>query len=98
MKRPGPWIWLRYAHGAALPEQYREWESPDVTARTWVVRHVLQGVVQFLPVAIVLLLVIPVDKGILATGIAMGALFGMMFSTASVDNVAESCAMKAGYQ
>ena len=61
------------------------------------VRHVLRGVVQFLPFAIVLLLVIPVDKGILATGIAMGALIGLLFSTAFVDNVAESRAMKAGY-
>src|SRR5689334_17412566 len=74
MKRPGPWLWLRYAYGGALPEQYREWVLHDVTAPTWVVRHVLRGAVQFLPFAVVLLLVIPVDKGILATGIAMGAL------------------------
>ena len=97
MKRPGPWLWLRYAYGAALPERYREWVLHDVTAPTWVVRHVLRGVVQFLPFAIVLMLVIPVDKGILATGIAMGALIGLLFSTAFVDNVAESRAMKAGY-
>jgi hypothetical protein len=69
----------------------------DVTAPTWILCHVLRGVVQFLPFAIVLLLVIPVDKGILATGIAMGALIGLLFSTAFVDNVAESRAMKAGY-
>ena len=97
MKRPGPWLWLRYAYGAALPERYREWVLHDVTAPTWVVRHVLRGVVQFLPFAVVLMLVIPVDKGILATGIAMGALIGLLFSTAFVDNVAESRAMKAGY-
>jgi hypothetical protein len=97
MKRPGPLLWLRYAYGGALPERYREWVLHDVTAPSWVVRHVLRGVVQFLPFAIVLLLVIPVDKGILATGIAMGALIGLLFSTAFVDNVAESRAMKAGY-
>ena len=96
MKRPGPWLWLRYAYGAALPERYREWVLHDVTAPTWILRHVLRGVVQFLPFAIVLLLVIPVDKGILATGIAMGALIGLLFSTAFVDNVAESRAMKGG--
>ena len=90
-------LWLRYAYGGALPERYREWVLHDVTAPTWILRHVLRGVVQFLPFAIVLMLVIPVDKGILATGIAMGALIGLLFSTAFVDNVAESRAMKAGY-
>ena len=33
----------------------------------------------------------------MATGIAMGALIGLLFSTAFVDNVSESRAMKAGY-
>ena len=96
-RRPGPLLWLRYAYGGALPERYREWVLHDVTAPTWVLRHVVRSIVQFLPFAIVLLLVIPVDKGILAIGIAMGALIGLLFSTAFVDNVAESRAMKAGY-
>ena len=43
MKRPGPLLWLRYAYGGALPERYREWVLHDVTAPSWVVRHVLRG-------------------------------------------------------
>lgn len=96
--RPGPLRWIRYAYGAALPPRYRTWVLHDVTAPTWVLRHLVRGLVQFLPFAIVLLLVIPVDKGILGIGIGMGALIGLLFSTAFVDNAAESRAMKAGYQ
>ena len=95
--RPGPLLWLRYAYGGGLPERYREWVLHDVTTKTWVLRHVIRSVVQFLPFAIIVFFVIPVDKGILAIGIAMGALIGLLFSTAFVDNVAESRAMKAGY-
>ena len=95
--RPGPLLWLRYAYGGGLPERYREWVLHDVTTKTWVLRHVVRSVVQFLPFAIIVFFVIPVDKGILAIGIAMGALIGLLFSTAFVDNVAESRAMKAGY-
>ena len=95
--RPGPLLWLRYAYGGALPPRYRTWVLHDVTARTWVLRHVVRGIVQFLPFAVVLLLVVPVDKTILAVGVAMGLLIGLLYSTAFVDNVAESRVMKAGY-
>ena len=95
--RPGPLLWLRYAYGGACPSATANGCCTTSTAPTWVLRHVVRSVVQFLPFAIVLLLVIPVDKGILAIGIAMGALIGLLFSTAFVDNVAESRAMKAGY-
>jgi hypothetical protein len=95
--RPGPLLWLRYAYGAGLPERYHTWVLHDVTAPTWVLRHVVRSIVQFLPFAIVIFLVVPVDRGILAIGIGMGALIGLLFSTAFVDNAAESRAMKAGY-
>ncbi|HEY0812610.1 MAG TPA: DUF5313 family protein [Pseudonocardia sp.] len=95
--RPGPLLWLRYAYGAALPPRYRTWVLHDVTTPTWVLRHVVRGLVQFLPFAVVVLLAVPVDKGILGIGIGMGALIGLLFSTAFVDNAAESRAMKAGY-
>jgi Family of unknown function (DUF5313) len=95
--RPGPLLWIRYAYGGALPPRYRTWVLHDVTAPTWVLRHLVRGVVQFLPFAVVLLLVVPVDKTILGIGVAMGLLIGLLYSTAFVDNVAESRAMKAGY-
>ena len=62
--RPGPLLWIRYAYGAALPERYRTWVLHDVTTRTWVLRHLVRGIVQFLPFAVVILLVVPVDRGI----------------------------------
>jgi hypothetical protein len=95
--RPGPLRWIRYAYGAALPPENRTWVLYDVTTRTWVLRHLARGLVQFVPFVVVLMLVVPVDKGILGIGIGMGALIGLLFSTAFVDNVSESRAMKAGY-
>src|SRR5438270_10695110 len=84
--RPGPLQWIRYAYGAALPPRYRTWVLHDVTTRTWALRHVLRAILQFVPFAVVLLLVIPIDKGILGIGLGMGALIGLLFSTAFVDN------------
>ena len=60
-------------------------------------RHAIRSIVQFLPFAVVILLVVPVDRTILATGIAIGTLIGLLFSIAFVDNAAERRAMKAGY-
>jgi Family of unknown function (DUF5313) len=95
--RPGPLLWLGYAYGARLPERYSSWVLHDVTTRTWVLRHVVRSLLQFLPFAVILFVVVPVDKTILGIGIAMGALIGLLYSSAFVDNVAESRAMKAGY-
>jgi ABC-type methionine transport system permease subunit len=44
----------------------------DVTTRTWVLRHITRSLVQFAPFAIVLFLVIPVDRVILGVGLGMG--------------------------
>ncbi len=95
--RPGPVRWLRYAYGAGLPPRYRTWVLHDVTARTWVLRHVARGIVQLLPVAVVLYLVLPIEKDILVTGIVMGMVIGLLGSTAFVDSAADNRAMKAGY-
>ena len=95
--RPGPLLWLRYAYGGRLPERYSSWVLHDVTTRTWILRHFVRSILQFLPFAVILLLVVPVDKTILVTGIAMGALIGLLYSSAFVDNVAESRAIKTGY-
>jgi hypothetical protein len=95
--RPGPLRWIGYAYGARLAERHNSWVLHDVTVPTWILRHFVRSILQFLPFAVILFLVIPVDKTILAIGIAMGALIGLLYSSAFVDNVAESRAMKAGY-
>jgi hypothetical protein len=95
--RPNPLRWVAYAYGAGLPPRYRTWVLHDVTTRIWVLRHITRSLVQFVPFAIVLFLVIPVDRVKLGVRLGMGALIGVLFSTTFVDNVAESRAMKAGY-
>src|SRR3954449_12127280 len=93
--RPTPLRWIVYAYGAGLPPRYHTRVLHDVTTRTWVLRHITRSLVQFVPFAIVLFLVIPLDRVILGVGHGMGALIGVLFSTTFVDNVAESRAMKA---
>ena len=95
--RPGPLRWLAYVYGAGLPPEHRTWVLHDVTTRTWILRHVLRAVIQFLPFAIVIYLVLPVDKTITLTGIVMGLVIGVIFSTAWVEGNAEHRAIKAGY-
>jgi hypothetical protein len=67
-----PLRWIAYAYGAGLPPRYRTWVLHDVTTRTWVLRHITRSLVQFAPFAIVLFLVIPVDRVILGVGLGMG--------------------------
>lgn len=95
--RPGPLRWLAYAYGAGLPPRHRTWVLHDVTTRTWILRHVLRAVIQFLPFAVVLYVALPIDKGIALTGIVMGLVIGVLFSTAYVESNAEHRAIKAGY-
>ena len=95
--RPGPLRWLAYAVGAGLPPAHRAWVLHDVTTSTWVLRHVARAVLQIVPVAVLLYFVVPGDPTIRLAAIAMGAVMGLVYSTAFVWSAAEHCAIKAGY-
>lgn len=95
--RPGPVRWLAYAFGAGLPARHRTWVLHDVTAPTWVLRHLVRAVVQIAPFGVALYLLIPGSPGIRATAVVMGAVIGLIYSVAFVEAAAEHRAIKAGY-
>lgn len=95
--RPGPLRLLAYTFGAGLPARHRTWVLHDVTAPTWVLRHLLRSVLQIVPFAAVLALVLPFPPDIVYPGIAMGAVVGILYSAAFVEAATEHRAIKAGY-
>jgi hypothetical protein len=98
MRRPDPLHWLLYAYGAGLPASMRRWVLHDVTAGTWLLRHVVRAIVQIVPVAVVLALLLPGDATVRGAAITMGAVIGMLYSTVFVEAATEHRAIKAGYR
>ena len=56
--RPDPLRWIWYALGGALGPRYRQWVLHDLTCRTRWERQIVRAVVQVVPLALVLLLVL----------------------------------------
>src|ERR1044072_6392042 len=90
-ERPNPIQWLRYAVGGRLPESQHGWVLRDVTARTWVLRHVARMSVVVAPLAIACLLV-PGPLGLRAAMALLLVIVGAYFSLSYVE---ESCDMRA---
>ncbi|WP_028937443.1 DUF5313 family protein [Pseudonocardia spinosispora] len=97
MKRPGPFRWLWYAYGGALPERNRTWVLHDLTCRTWPLRHLIRATVQVAPVIVVLLLVVPGSLAIRLAAVTAGLLLGLFYSCAYMHEITEHRAAKAGY-
>lgn len=95
--RPGPVRWLLYVYGAGLPPRYREWVLHDVTARTWVLRHLIRATVQMAPLGILIYLALPGPVGIRLASVFAGVLLGFFYSFAYIHETAEHRAVKAGY-
>jgi hypothetical protein len=96
-RRPGPVRWSWYAMGGRLPAAYREWVLYDVTCRTWPLRHLLRLLVQLVPVAVVLMVLIPGPMWVRLMGIVGGSLVGLSYSFVFLYEATEHRACKAGY-
>jgi hypothetical protein len=95
--RPDPLRWIMYAFGAGLPERNRTWVLHDVTAPTWVLRHLVRSIVQIVPFAVVLYFVLPFPPVVVVSAIVMGSVIGILYSAAFVEAAVEHRAIKAGY-
>lgn len=96
-RRPGVVRWALYAFGRGLPPEYRAWVLHDVTARTWVLRHLLRTAVQLLPFAVLLYLVVPGSASIRALAVGGGLALGFFYSMAYMYETTENRVIKAGY-
>ena len=99
--RPGPFRWIRYAFGAGLPARHRAWVLHDVTTRSWFLRHLARAVVQIVPIAALLYLLLGVvldfDPAITFAAIGAGAAIGLFYAGAFSWGSTEHRAVKAGY-
>jgi hypothetical protein len=99
--RPDPLRWVGYAFGAGLPARNREWVLHDVTASTWFLRQLLRAIVQIIPVAALLYVLLgPVlgfESTISVVATAMGVVMGLFYGTAFAWGSTEHRALKAGY-
>jgi Family of unknown function (DUF5313) len=96
-RRPGPAQWLRYALGGGLPAEYREWVLHDLTTRTWPARQLLRSLVQVLPIAVLVALVIPGELWVRIVAVLGGIAIGMIYAVAYLYESTEHRALKAGY-
>ena len=89
--------WLLYAFGRGLPPAYREWVLHDVTARPWVLRHLLRTAVPPAPLAVLLYLFVPGSPGTRAAAVAGGLALGFFSALSNKKETTENRAIKAGY-
>jgi hypothetical protein len=95
--RPDPVRWTGYAFGAGLPARHRAWVLHDVTAPTWLLRHLARAVVQIAPFAAAAYFLVPGSPAIRLTAIGMGAAIGLFYSLAFAEASSEHRVIKAGY-
>lgn len=101
MQRPDPARWLAYAYGARLPERYRAWVLHDVTARTWLLRHLARTLVQALPFVLGLYLIfdplLGFPRALVLPALGLGLLVGVYYSVSFAPESAEYRAMRHGF-
>lgn len=95
-RRPGPARWLLYAFGRGLPSRYREWVLHDLTTRTWPARQLLRSLVQVLPFAMLVALLVPGALWVRLAAILGGIAIGMIYAVAYLYEATEHRALKAG--
>jgi hypothetical protein len=95
-QRPDPVRWTWYAFGGRLPDRYREWVLHDVTTRTWWLRHIVRSLVQLVPVAVLLLLILG-PTWITYLALLAGTILALIYSLAYIEETGEHRLAKHGY-
>src|ERR1700754_4843575 len=83
-RRPDPLRWIWYTFGGSLGARYREWVLRDLTGRTRWERQIVRAVVQVVPFAVVVLIVL--GSGWIAwAGVGCGMVLSLIYSAAYFD-------------
>lgn len=97
MKRPGILLWLRYALGTGLPDEYDEWVLHDTTCSTWLLRHFARVLTVIAAPLVVIAVVIPAGPQVRAlTAITVGLCQLLLFAIIGSD-MTERRLVRAGY-
>jgi hypothetical protein len=100
MTRPNPLLWILYTFTGRLGPRYREWVLHDVTCRTRWLRQTVRAVVQILPAAaVVAVLLDGLGFGLVVFGgVACGTLLGLWYSLAYIDQTGDRRLVINGYE
>lgn len=93
--RPNPLLWIWYAYGGRLPARYRDWVLHDISARTWVLRHVARTLVQIAPGAVFLLA--PGPLWIRLMSLLGGVILSLWYSLSYMEHTSEYRLVKHGF-
>lgn len=96
IKRPNPALWVWYAAGGRLPDEYREWVLRDVAGPRWALRHVLRSAVLIWPLAAVWWL-LPASAAVHAGMSLLALIVGHFYSCAYMVESADHRLVKHGY-
>jgi hypothetical protein len=95
--RPDPVGWLWYTFGGRLGPRHREWVLHDTTTRTRWLRQAVRGTVQVVPLALVLLVVLPFSW-LTGASIVLGLLLALWYSLAYINQTGERRLVKHGHE
>ena len=93
---PDPARWLWYTFGGTLGPIYRKWVLHDSTTRTRWWRQALRGTVQIVPLALVMLAVMPFSW-LTGASIVLGLLLSLWYSLAYINQTTDRRLAKHGY-
>ena len=99
MIRPSPPQWIWYTLGGKLGPLHRGWVLHDTTCRTRWLRQIVRAVVQIaLPATVVAAVLAGLGMGLVAVAVvACGALLGIWYSLAYIDQTGDRRLVKHGY-
>lgn len=76
---------------------YREWVLYDLTCPTWPLRHLARLMVLLVPLAGVLVAVLPGPLAVRVSGVAIGSVIGLLFTYPFLEDSTDHTATKFGY-
>lgn len=83
-RRPNPLQWIGYACGRKLPDSMQGWVRNDLIGDWAVPRHLVRGVVPFVPIFVVFML-FPGPLWLRGLMVLLGASLAMFFSAAYME-------------
>jgi len=91
----GRWLW--YALTGRLIPRYHAWAFRDLTCRTWPLRHLARLLVPAVPVAALLIVLLPGPMSVRITAAVTGMVIGLLYSFVFLHESTDRRAVKLGY-
>lgn len=89
--------WLWYALTGRLVPPHHAWAFHDLTCRTWPLRHLARLLVPAIPVAALLVLILPGSMPVRVTAAVTGMVIGLLYSFVFLHESTDRRAVKLGY-